>query len=167
MRGAGTAARGVTAAELQALLSQELPITLHLGVEVLRLDQNGLELRLPLAANRNHKGAAFAGSLNAAATLAGWGVLVDALERSGVDAHVVIQDSSVRYLAPVYTDAVARCGAPDPALLERALVTFRRRGLARLTLSAEIAEQGACAVTFQGRYVFHRRGFLPARRTPT
>jgi thioesterase domain-containing protein len=157
----------VTAAELQALLGQELPITLHLGVEVLRLDGDGLALRLPLAANRNHKGAAFAGSLNAVATLAGWGLLVDALARSGVDAHVVIQDSSIRYLAPVYGDAVARCAPPDSALLDRALVTFRRRGLARLTLSAEIVEQGTPAVTFQGRYVFHRRGQLPARRTST
>lgn len=155
----------MTPAELQALLSQELPITRHLGVEVLRLDETGASLRLPLAANRNHKGAAFAGSLNALATLAGWGVLVDSLERHGVDAHVVIQDSSVRYLAPVYSDAVARCSAPDSALLERALATFGRRGLARLTLSAEIAQDGAPAMTFQGRYVFHRRGVLPSRRT--
>jgi thioesterase domain-containing protein len=155
----------VTPAELQALLSRELPITQHLGVEVLRLDDTGLELRLPLAANRNHKGAAFAGSLNALATLAGWGVLVDVLARRGVDAHVVIQDSSVRYLAPVHADAVARCAAPHSAPLERALATFGRRGLARLALTAEIAQNGKPAVAFQGRYVFHRRGRKPERRT--
>jgi thioesterase domain-containing protein len=155
----------VTPAELQALLSQELPITQHLGVEVRGLDETGIELRLPLAANRNHKGAVFAGSLNALATLAGWGVLVDSLERHGVEAHVVIQDSSVRYLAPVHADAVARCCAPDSALLERALATFGRRGLARLTLSAEIAQDGTPAVAFQGRYVFHRRGVPLPRRT--
>jgi thioesterase domain-containing protein len=155
----------VTPAELQALLSQELPITQHLGVEVLALDDAGIALRLPLAANRNHKGAVFAGSLNALATLAGWGVLVDALERHGVDAHVVIQDSNVRYLAPVHADAIARCSAPDPALLERALATFGRRGLARLTQSAEILQEGTPAVTFQGRYVFHRRGVSLPRRT--
>jgi thioesterase domain-containing protein len=155
----------VTPAELQALLSRELPITQHLGVEVLRLDDTGLELRLPLAANRNHKGAAFAGSLNALATLAGWGVLVDVLARRGIDAHVVIQDSSVRYLAPVHADAVARCAAPHSAPLEHALATFGRRGLARLALTAEIAQDGQPAVAFQGRYVFHRRGHERARRT--
>lgn len=155
----------MTPAELQTLLGQELPITQHLGVEVLSLDEQGIALRLPLAANRNHKGAVFAGSLNALATLAGWGVLVDSLERHGVDAHVVIQDSSVRYLAPVHADAVARCAAPDSTLLERALATFGRRGLARLTLSAEIAQDGTPAVAFQGRYVFHRRGFPLPRRT--
>lgn len=155
----------MTPAELQALLSQELPITQHLGVEVLSLDDAGIALRLPLAANRNHKGAVFAGSLNALATLAGWGVLVDSLARRGVDAHVVIQDSSVRYLAPVHADAVARCPAPDPALLERALATFGRRGLARVSLSAEIVQDRTPAVAFQGRYVFHRRGALLPRRT--
>ncbi|MGH7559546.1 MAG: YiiD C-terminal domain-containing protein [Gemmatimonadales bacterium] len=145
---------------LQALLATELPITQHLGIEVVRLDESGVELRLPLAANRNHKGALFAGSLNAAATLAGWGVLVAALETRGVDALVVIQDSSVRYLSPVRSDAIARCAAPAAEALDTALRTLQRRGLARLALTAEIGEgkEREPAVRFTGRYVLHRPG---------
>ncbi len=154
-------------AELQALLDTELPITQHLGIEVLALDTAGVALRLPLAANRNHKGAAFAGSLNAVATVAGWSVLVDGLHRRGVDGHVVIQDSNVRYLAPVLGDAVARCAAPEAGQLERALATLGRRGLARIALRAEIHSGPERAVEFEGRYVVHRRDFGPARRRST
>jgi thioesterase domain-containing protein len=132
---------------------------------VARLDAAGVALRLPLAANRNHKGAAFAGSLNAAATLAGWGVLVDGLARRAVDAHVVIQDSVVRYLAPVHGDALARCPAPDPQAMDKALATLARRGLARVSLDAEIVSGDTRAVEFTGRYVFHRRGYVPAARS--
>jgi len=152
-------------AALRRKLTTEMPVTQRLGIRLLGFLRGGARLHAPLAANINHLGTAFAGSLNAVATLAGWATVWLLLRRRGHGAHVVIQDSSVRYLAPVYSDAVARCSAPDSALLERALATFGRRGLARLTLSAEIAQDGAPAMTFQGRYVFHRRGVLPSRRT--
>ena len=62
-------------ARLGEVLAAELPITQSLGIRVESRSGGGLVLWLPLAANRNHKGAVFAGSLNAVATLAGWGAL--------------------------------------------------------------------------------------------
>ncbi|NOT09819.1 MAG: DUF4442 domain-containing protein [Gemmatimonadales bacterium] len=148
----------MTGAELEALLAEELPITQHLGIQVEHLDAEGLTLRLPLAANRNHKGAAFAGSLNAVATLAAWGVLVATLTRSEVDAHVVVQDSSIRYLKPVRGDALAFCPAPKPAELRKALAVFAKRGRARIPFEVSITDAGEAAALYQGRYVMHRRG---------
>ncbi len=153
----------MTAAELQELLAAELPITQHLGIRVGHLDAERLELVLPLGANRNHKGTAFAGSLNAVATLAGWGTLVAALARRGIAAHVVIQDSAVRYLEPVRGEAVARCRGPDDAALDQALATFARRGKARVRLEVEVFDGATRAVSFGGRYVLHRSEGIPGR----
>ena len=43
-------------------------------------------------------------------TLAGWGLVKLALDRQGRDCDIYVQDSDVRYLAPVWNDfdAVAR-----------------------------------------------------------
>lgn len=141
---------------LREVLATELPITQHLGVVIERLDGGCLALRLPLAANVNHKGTMFAGSLNAVATLAGWSLLWLLLDEATIPAHVVIQDSSVRYLRPVTADCVAVCCAPDAAALERFRATLRRRRVARLALETEIRQNGELAVAFSGRYVVQR-----------
>ncbi|TFG38857.1 MAG: thioesterase, partial [Candidatus Aminicenantes bacterium] len=52
-----------------------MPITKALGLRVIGRDGTDLIFSAPLAPNINHKGTAFAGSLNATATLAGWGTI--------------------------------------------------------------------------------------------
>ena len=74
---------------LQRLLNTELPITRHLGLRVLVADPGRVILNAPLAPNRNHKGTAFAGSLNALATLAGWSWLTTFLHHHRLAAQVV------------------------------------------------------------------------------
>jgi thioesterase domain-containing protein len=138
---------------LRAILRTEVPITRHLGVEVASYRSGCLTLRAPLAANLNHKGTAFAGSLNAIATLAGWGLVWLALDEAGLRGHVVIQDSTVRYLRPVTGDFHATCGPPHDGSLSRLLESLRRRGLGRITLDTVVADAAGHAVTFSGRYV--------------
>ena len=140
---------------LRQTLRTEMPVTQHLGIEVASYRGGVLTLRAPLAANVNHKGTAFGGSLNAIATLACWGVLWLALGESGVAGEAVIQDSSVRYLRPVADDFTARAGPPDPEAFQRLLAAIRRRGRGRIGLSAEVLDAGGVAVNFSGRYVVH------------
>ena len=92
---------------LRTVWQEELPITGALGIAVVSAPPGALVLQMPLAPNRNHKGTAFAGSLSALTTLAGWSLLWLALREAGDHAHVVIQDSSMRYLKPVHSDAIA------------------------------------------------------------
>lgn len=146
-------------ARLGEVLAAELPITQSLGIRVESRSGGGLVLWLPLAVNRNHKGAVFAGSLNAVATLAGWGALWLALAEAGTDAHVVIQDSTIRYPRPARSDVRATCAGPLPAALEQALDLLRRRGRARLALASEVHDaEGTPVAGFSGRYVLHRPG---------
>ncbi|HEX2910086.1 MAG TPA: thioesterase domain-containing protein [Chloroflexia bacterium] len=139
--------------ELQSTLNAEIPLTRALGVRVLRYENATLELSAPLQENINHKDTAFAGSLNALATLAGWSLLWLVLKEAGLSAKIVIQDSSTGYLLPVTQDFSACCSLPEPAVLERFIKTLTRKGIARLELTSSIIENGKVAVSFKGRYV--------------
>ncbi len=139
--------------ELQETLAREIPITNHLGISIESYDETALTLKAPLQQNINHKSTAFAGSLNALLTLAGWGLLWLILKERGLHVQIVIQKSMSNYLRPVTRDFSARCHKPDPAYIARLETTLRKKGKARLELQSEIREGDIVAVTFSGRYV--------------
>jgi len=141
---------------LQATLDAEIPITAAIGLKVAGFEAGALTLAAPLAPNINHKDTAFAGSLNAVLTLAGWSMLWLIARREMISAKVVIQDSAIRYLRPVACDFAAECRLPVGADVERFLLTLRRKSKARMELAAEIREAGEVAVAFSGRYVVQR-----------
>ncbi len=135
-----------------------MPLTEHLGIRIASFDAGALVLAAPLAPNRNHKGTAFAGSLNAVATLTGWATVWLLLRERGVPAHVVIQDSTVRYARPVTGDFRATCRQPSAEAVKALLETVRRRGRGRIELQVAVADAGGDAVAFRGRYVVVARG---------
>ncbi len=139
--------------ELQETLAREIPITNHLGISIESYDETALTLKAPLQQNINHKSTAFAGSLNALLTLAGWDLLWLILKERGLHVQIVIQESMSNYLRPVTRDFSARCHKPDPAYIARLETTLRKKGKARLELQSEIREGDIVAVTFSGRYV--------------
>lgn len=142
---------------LRLVWQEELPITGALGIAVVSAPPGGLVLQMPLAPNRNHKGTAFAGSLSALTTLAGWSLLWLALREAGDHAHVVIQDSTMRYLRPVHSDALATAEAPDEAAMEHFWAGLRRHGRGRVTVEVVVRDaHGVEVAAFTGRYVVHR-----------
>ncbi len=148
--------RAATPDPLRALrtkLRQSMPITGALGLRVTGREGTGVVLTAPLAPNINHKGTAFAGSLNAAATLAGWGTIWLLLREHGVHSHVVIQDSAVHYVRPVRGDFTARCKGPSATAIERLVNAVKKKGRGRLELDVMISDEGGDAVRFHGRYV--------------
>src|SRR3990172_9590139 len=87
--------------ELQTKLEREIPMCAQMGIRVHSGGPDGLVMRLPLDVNRNHQQTAFAGSLNALCTIAGWGsvyLLLRELDREG---NIVIRRSTIRYHEPV------------------------------------------------------------------
>jgi thioesterase domain-containing protein len=138
---------------LRSKLASEIPVTLHLGLEVLAHDEDGLILAAPLAKNVNHEGTAFAGSVNAVATLAGWGWVWLALRAAGQAGHVVLQDSNVRYLAPVDQDFRAYALQPPKPAVERLLDAIRRHRRGRIGLTVEVRGGERLLAVFEGRYV--------------
>lgn len=150
------APRAASLRALRALLRTDLPVTEHLHIVVLGFRGGDLVLKAPLSANVNHQRTAFAGSLNATATLAGWATAWLIMREHDIDGNVVIQDSSVHYERPVASDFEARCTFPDADTVERLVAAVRRRGRGRLELSVTVSDAEGDAVRFRGRYVAAR-----------
>lgn len=141
--------------ELQATLYHEIPITQYLGISVDSYIDGCLVLKAPLDPNINHKRTVFAGSLNAVVTLAGWGQLWLTLKELGIPAKIVIQDSSSNYLSPVKNDFSAHCHKPTAVQVARLESMLKKKGKARVELTAQICVEDSIAVAFKGRYVIY------------
>ena len=92
--------------QAQAFFHEQIPITRAMGVRVVANDENGFVIEAPVALNSNHLRTAFGGSINAVATLAAYGFLW--LELNEAAAHVVVAESSIRFLRPVRETIRAR-----------------------------------------------------------
>ncbi len=142
------------AAELERVLHEEIPLSRAMGIHVAGYDGSKLRLAAPLAPNTNHKSTAFGGSLYSLAVLCGWGLLHLKLREAGLRKHIVIQESSIRYLLPVDGEMMAEC-RPDETAFARFLSTLKKHGRSRLALNVVIMQNGRPAVEFSGRYVVH------------
>jgi thioesterase domain-containing protein len=149
--------------ELQATLYREIPITAQMGISVARYEAGQLTLEMPLAPNRNHKRTAFAGSLNALCTVAGW-CLVYLLSRERQEfGDVVIRRSSIKFLHPVDGDVIAATTERlDPSLIDYFAEMLLEKGQAKLDLRVEIPGVDGPAVCFAGSYVVLESRAVPS-----
>lgn len=108
-------------------------------------------IEAPVAFNRNHLQTAFGGSINSVATLAGYALLW--LELGELPAHVVIRESSIRFLRPVRATLRAVCTPPDPEMLAAFHRTLAVRGKAQVQLRVQVEEHGAIAAEFVATFV--------------
>jgi len=141
-------------AALEQLLHSEIPISRAMGIRVAGYDGTSLRLDAPLEPNFNHKSTAFGGSLYSLAVLCGWGLLHLKLAEARLHKHIVIQESSIRYLHPVTRRMHAECRL-DEEEYSRFLRTLHKHGRARFALGVTITQDERPAVEFTGRYVVH------------
>ena len=131
-----------------------MPAVAALQLRVADWNQDGLSLVAPLAPNVNDKGSAFGGSLVSVMTLAAWSLMSATLDATGHDADVYVQDSSVRYLAPLYEDLLARARLAPGQNWETIIATFAQRSKARAQLQVEIHDaSGRLCCALEGRFV--------------
>jgi thioesterase domain-containing protein len=140
--------------EAEKFLHEQIPITRAMGLRVIAHDATGFTVEAPVALNSNHLRTAFGGSINAVATLAAYGFLWMELKDAAV--HVVVAESSIRFLRPVRETIRATCPRPDPDVLSDFRRHFSDRGKARITLQVKVAEAGETAAEFEGRFVAQR-----------
>ncbi len=118
------------------------------------LDADALCLSAPLAAHVNDKGCAFGGSLASVMTLATWALMSIRLEDAGHAAEVYVQDSSVRYLTPLYGDLHAIARLAEGQTWSEVLAAFAARGKARALMEVEMRDAaGTLCCTLAGRFV--------------
>jgi thioesterase domain-containing protein len=135
---------------LQNRIIGEFSLARHIGIIVESADDAGVVLRAPLAANANYKGTAFGGSLYSVAVLTGWAWVTRYLAARGLAADAVIQESSVRFLAPVRGELRASVAAPPDAQIDRFRKMLQRAGRGRIRLRVEINYGEALAMLFEG-----------------
>ena len=143
----------MNSAKLERYLHEHIPLSLAMGVQVVRGDHDGVELAAPLQPNLNHHRTAFGGSIASLAILSAWTYLHLRLRSVVPGSLLVIQKSDFIYLKPVEGDFTAFCPAPPEPEWERFLKSFNRKGKARLTLRAELIYGGEVAGRFEGDYV--------------
>jgi len=154
-RGADPAAGGGTdptggADELQKRIIGEFPLARHIGVVVEYAQDSGVVLSAPLASNANHNGNAFGGSLFCVAVLTGWAWVTRYLAVRRVIADAVVQESTIRYLAPVQGTLRATLTAPPEEQIEKFRKMLRRAGRGRIRLHVDIHCGQAVATQFDG-----------------
>jgi len=141
-------------AELQSLILGEIPMARAMDLTLREYDGAQLTIAAPLVPNINDKGCAFGGSLVSLMTLAGWGVVVLKLKDLGRDCDVYVQDSTVRYLAPVWSDIVAIAQLAEGETWDDFAQSLAQRGRARATVSCRVPlDEGRDACTMQARFV--------------
>jgi thioesterase domain-containing protein len=145
--------------ELQAILEREIPMCAQMGIRVHDRRADGLVMRLPLNPNRNHQQTAFAGSLNALCTIAGWSSVYLLLRELGREGNIVIRRSTIKYQEPVTSNEIyARCQPVSAEARQYFLEMLGDKGQAKLDLSVEVAGSQGAAVSFHGSYVVLANG---------
>jgi thioesterase domain-containing protein len=137
--------------DAEKFLHEQIPITRAMGLRVAGHDDAGFTVEAPVALNSNHLRTAFGGSINAVATLAAYGFLW--VELNDAAAHVVVAESTIRFLRPVRETIRATCLPPDDESMASFRRDFKDKQKARINLCVQVTEAGAIAAAFEGRFV--------------
>lgn len=142
----------MTESDAETYLHDQIPLTRAMGLRVVAHDESGFVVEAPVSLNSNHLRTAFGGSINALATLAAYGLLwLELRGKPGV--HVVVAESSIRFLRPVHETIRAVCPRPDGEEWAAFRSRFASTGKARITLHVKVVEEGETAAEFEGTFV--------------
>lgn len=139
--------------EVTQYLHDHIPLTRHLGAEVVAADDSTLRIKAPLKPNVNHRETVFGGSISSLGILAGWTLLYLKLTDLGLTFRLVIQSSSTEFLLPIEDDFEAVCYCPDEKEWQVFSEAMSRKGKGRVKLHSELRYDGRVAATQEGIYV--------------
>jgi thioesterase domain-containing protein len=135
---------------LRRRIHDEFPLARHIGIEVEFAADDRFVLSAPFEPNANHNGSAFGGSQFCIAVLTGWAWATRYLAARQVAADAVIQESSIRYLAPAYGSLHAILQPPLPEAVDKFRRMLRRAGRGRIRLNVDVHDGAKLATRFHG-----------------
>jgi thioesterase domain-containing protein len=136
----------------QRYMEEEVPLSQHMQLKVESLAPTVL-FSAPLAPNQNNKGTAFAGSLHAALSLAGWMVTQNWADAKLEKQDVVLFKSEITFEKPVTGDFKVHAELEPGTDLIKVRNMLERRGRARVNVTGKITEGSEDKVRFMGSYV--------------
>jgi thioesterase domain-containing protein len=137
---------------LQERIDREIALAKHIRVIVESASDAELVLRAPLAPNSNHKGTAFGGSLYSLAVLTGWAWATRYLAARALPGDAVIQESGMRFLAPVRGEMRACIEIPAVEDVEKFHKMLERAGRGRIRLRVNMHHGATLAAVFDGLF---------------
>lgn len=143
----------MTEAELETYLHDHIPLSRAMEVRVISISNQQVTLGAPLTPNINHRDTVFGGSAASVATLAAWSLLHLRLVAADQPSRVVIQHSTMDYLAPIAGDFTATATFEAAANWDIFLRMLTRKGRARIALTAELDYEGQKVGQFHGEFV--------------
>lgn len=135
---------------LRVYLTARIAPARALGVRVEAVDP--VTISAPLESNLNDKGTGFAGSLYSVAALAGWALLMRWCAAESVEAEVVLQSSTARFLAPARADFRALAHEPPAAQRDRLHRMLARSGRGRTEVAVDVMCHETLVMSFTGVY---------------
>ncbi|WP_420428004.1 YiiD C-terminal domain-containing protein [Algiphilus sp.] len=134
------------------LLYRQVPLLRHTDVRVTALQRDAVQLSAPLAANGNHHGTAFGGSLSMLGIVAGWLLAYVGQDVDEPTTNIVIADSHTRYLRPLRGDLLieAHWRADDGKRYRAQLAAGRK---ADITIQCRAGDADAAAIRQDSRFV--------------
>lgn len=145
----------MTKNELQNLFYHEIPISEKMGVQVLNITENDLQLLVSLSLNKNHKGTAFGGSQYSACALACYGLFLSSIREFGHNTNnIVIANGSIKYISPVSENFIIEASW-ELDLKSHFFRTLAEKKKAKVNLTAHILEQHSKDIKsiFNGEFV--------------
>ena len=139
--------------ELEQYLHAHIPLSKAMALTVVAADQDAVVLRAPLRPTINHSDVVFGGRAAALATLAAWSLPFVRLRAAGVANRLLIQRNTMDYLRPISGEFAARSAFADPEAWPRFSQVLARKGLARITVTAELEFAGEVCGRFSGEFV--------------
>lgn len=134
------------------MLRAQVPLLADAGLRVLIVEPDRVRAMLPLAANGNHHGSAFGGSLSLLGIVTGWLLAYAGQTAEPRTRNIVIADSRSRYQRPLHADLVAeaRWQAEAATAYRDALARGERASVA---VAVSIAGDDGVAMLQDNRFV--------------
>jgi thioesterase domain-containing protein len=146
----------MTTEELYKKLTHDIPLTRHLGFEIIEATPYKVRLKARLQENINHKGTGFGGSLYTLSVLAAYSLVYLGLDRENIKTNnIVIQKGEIKYLKPVTADFEVVCEFSKPELYQKFFYCLDRWKKVRELLKVEVRCKGEVCARLDGVFVVH------------
>lgn len=144
-----------TADAATQFIHQAIPMLGKLGLQVVRMGEGSMTLRVPFEGNQNHVGTMYAGALFAIAEVPGGALAVQLFDPARF--YPVIRNMRVDYRRPARTDVTVDAAIP-PEIAERVLATAEAEGKADFVMDLQVRDaDGDVVMTAVGDYQLRRR----------
>lgn len=140
------------AAALVARIREEIPLTQAMQLAAQAWDGKTLTLSVPLSANFNDKGTAFAGSITALGSITGWALLTLWAEAEAGGCQVAVYDARFSFRKPLQGDFTATASLPDAVECSALKESIAEKGKGRMSLRVSLADANGEAAHLEAGY---------------